>query len=190
MGQFAVTAAEGGALAALGPADLAALTRPLRAMTWSCRGEALPSSAAVDLISDRPNRWNDEGMPTIYLSGDPALALLESGRHPDDLEAHLRLVEIDLDLDRVIDLRDGAVRRRLHLPDDPAWILDRDRTRATARAIRSSGAADGLVVPSAGALDQPERWNAVFFADDQARVTASIARPRPAGDVRLVRPPG
>ncbi len=172
------------------PADLATLAKPVRATTWSCRGDQLPSSTALDLISDKPNRWNGQTVPTIYLSGDPALALLELGRHPDDLEAHSRLVQVDLDTQRVIDLRDDAVRGALDLPDDPGWILDRGRTRAVAQAIRSSGAADGLLVPSAGALDQPDRWNAVIFADDPARVTAQLAAPRPGGEVRIVHPRG
>jgi RES domain-containing protein len=167
------------------PADLATLTKPVRGTTWACRGGELASSSAVDLISDKPNRWNGEGEPTIYLSGDPALALVESGRHPDDFEAHSRLVEVDLDMPRMIDLRDDAVRRRLDLPEDAAWILDRGKTRAVADAIRTSGAADGMLVPSAGAIDQPDRWNAVVFADDRAQVTAQLATPRPAGDVRI-----
>lgn len=173
---------------ALRPTDLTTLTRPLRATTWSCRGDELPSSTAVDLISDRPNRWNDEGVPTIYLSGDPALAIVESGRHPDDIAAHSRLVEVDVDLARVIDLRDGAVRRMLDLPDDLGWILDRDQTRALARAIRGTGATDGMLVPSAGALDQPDRWNAVVFADDRAWVGVAVGAPRPGGEVRIATP--
>jgi RES domain-containing protein len=171
-------------------ADLTSLTKPVRATTWSCRGDALPSSSAADLISDRPNRWNTEGVPTIYLSGDPGLALVESGRHPDDLEGHSQLVSVDLDLPRAVDLRDGSVREALGLPDGLDWILDRDRTRAVAQSIRSSGGADGMVVPSAGALDQPERWNVVVFADDRARVTASLAPPRPGGAVRVATPRG
>lgn len=187
MGQQVTTDTGHGPIATLRPIDLAALAKPVRATTWSCRGYELPSSSATDLISDKPNRWSAEGEPTIYLSGDPALALVESGRHPDDLEAHARLVEVDLALARLIDLRDDDVRRTLDLPGDSGWILDRDRTRTVAQGIRISGAADGLLVPSAGALDQPDRWNAVVFADDQAQVAASLAPPRPAGEVRLGR---
>lgn len=189
MGQQVITDAERGGVATLRPTDLASLARPLRATGWSCRGDELPWSTAIDLVSDRPNRWNAEGEPTIYLSGDPALALVESGRHPDDLHGHARLVEVEVALARLIDLRDDDVRRTLDLPSDPGWILDRDRTRAVARVIRISGAADGLLVPSAGALDQPDRWNAVVFADDRARVTASLAPPRPGGEIRIDDPP-
>jgi RES domain-containing protein len=190
MAQHVTTDAASDPLAALRPTDLASLVRPLRAPAWSCRGDELPSASAIDLISDKPNRWNVEGEPTIYLSGDPALALVESGRHPDDLQGHARLVGVDVALGRVIDLRDDDVRRALDLPDDPAWILERGRTRAVARAIRSSGAAEGLLVPSAGALDQPDRWNTVLFADDAARVTASVASPRPRGEVRIAKATG
>jgi RES domain-containing protein len=187
MRQHVTTDAAHGPAAALRPTDLARLARPFGAPAWSCRAEELPSASAIDLISDKPNRWNAEGEPTIYLSGDPALALVESGRHPDDLQGQTRVVEVDLALARMIDLRDREVHRALDLPDDPAWILVRDVTRAVARAIRSSGAADGLLVPSAGALDQPDRWNAVVFAEDRARVTASVAPPRPGGEIRITR---
>ena len=49
---------------------------------------------------DKPNRWNAEGEPTIYVSSDPGLALLESGRHPSDLEDGLRLFTMELHIRR------------------------------------------------------------------------------------------
>jgi RES domain-containing protein len=160
-------------------------TRPFRAGAWFCRGEGLPVGSALDLISDRPNRWNEEGEPTIYLSGDPALALIEAGRHPDDLEARSRLFEVDLRLPRAVALRDEHVRAALGLPDGLGWILDRKRTRTIARSLRRSGTCDGLLVPSAGAVDQPERWNAVVFADDRASVAGLLDRLRPSGEVAI-----
>jgi RES domain-containing protein len=156
------------------------LAGPLRTRGWACRGESLPAGAAVDLISDKPNRWSAEGEPTIYLSGDPALAFVESGRHPDDLEEGMRLVEVDVRIPLAVDLRDPDVRVALSLPDDPAWVLDRRRTREVAQVLRHSGVCDGLVVPSAGAPDQPDRYNLVIFADDRSRV------PRMVSDLRVV----
>jgi RES domain-containing protein len=163
-------------------------TRSFQAGAWSCRSERLPAEAVLDLVSDRPNRWNAEGEPTIYLSGDAALALIEAGRHPDDLDAQSRLFEVDLHVPRAIDLRDEDVRAALGLPDELDWVLDRKRTRTIARSLRRSGTCDGMIVPSAGALDQPERWNAVLFADDRARVAQLIDRLRPAGEVAIGRP--
>jgi RES domain len=161
------------------------LAKPLRAMAWACRSEGLPSTSATDLISDKPNRWNTKGEPTIYVSGDPALALVESGRHPDDVVGQSDLIEVELRIPLAIDLRDRGVRRALGLPDDMTWVLDRPRTREVARSMRHSGICDAIVVPSAGALDQPNRWNAVVFADDPRPIGRMVGSPRRIGLVSI-----
>jgi RES domain-containing protein len=161
------------------------LTTSLRGQGWVCRAIDLPQTSTLDLISDKPNRWNAEGEPTIYVSGDPGLALVESGRHPSDLEDGLRMFDMQLDLPRTVDLRDGRVRGALSLPDDLQWILDQERTRELGRSLRRSGDYDALIVPSAGALDTPERYNVVVFADDRARIPELVAELRPAGELRL-----
>ena len=163
------------------------IAQPLRTTTWSCRSVQLPSETALDLISDRPNRWNVAGERTIYLSGDPALALLEAGRHPDDLVAGQILVEVEVDLPRVIDLRDLDVRAALGLPADNTWVLERRRTRKLARSHRQAGDIHALIVPSAGALDQPDRWNVVIFAADRDRIARIVSRPRVVGQVLVGR---
>jgi RES domain-containing protein len=160
-------------------------TRPLTATGWVCRGDELPAGSASDLISDKANRWNGDGEPTIYASGDPALALIETGRHPDELEARASLYTIDLRIPRAVDLRDAAVRDALDLPDAARWVRDRRRTRRISSALRRSGSCDALVVPSAGALDQPDRWNVVVFADDDEVVRRSLGSPERAGSVAV-----
>jgi RES domain-containing protein len=157
--------------------------RAFRGSAWSCRAESLPCRSALDLVSDRQNRWNVQGEPTIYLSGDAALAVLEAGRHPEDLEVRSRLIEVDLRLPRAVDLRDEDVRDALGLAKALDWVLDRQRTREIARSLRQSGSCDGLIVPSAGAVDQPERWNAVVFAEDRARLAELVRLIRPVGQV-------
>jgi hypothetical protein len=126
-----------------------------------------------------------EGEPTVYLSGDPALAFVESGRHPDDLEGRLRLFAFDVRVPHVVDVREQAVRAALGLPDDLAWVLDRDRTRGVARALRQAGACEGLVVPSAGTLDQPDRFNVVVFADQPSRIVTTVTGLRAVGEATL-----
>lgn len=159
-------------------------TRPLHARAWACRGEGLPAEMAADLISDKANRWNAEGEPTIYLSGDPALALIECGRHPNDLTDRSRLIEVDVRLSAAIDLRQRDVRADLDLPAELSWILDQELTRRIASSLRRDGRCEALVVPSAGAFDQPDRWNVVVFADEVDTVTSTISTPREVG--RLV----
>ena len=141
--------------------------------------------SSLDLISDKPNRWNVEGEPTVYLSGDPALAFIESGRHPEDVDDRLRLLAVDVRVPLVVDLRDAAVRAALELPSDLAWVLDRDRTLGIAQALRAAGFCDGLVVPSAGALDQPDRFNIVVFADQPSRIVTAVSGLRAVGEATL-----
>jgi RES domain-containing protein len=161
------------------------MTAPLRTKAWAVRGESLPSSSAVDLISDKANRWSGEGEPTIYLSGDPALALVESGRHPEDLEEGMQLIEVDVRIPLAVDLRDREIRSALALPDHAEWVLDRIRTRDVSRSLRHSGICHAVVVPSAGAPDQPDRFNIVVFADDRALVPRLISDLRVVGDMTV-----
>jgi len=101
-----------------------------------CRPGGAPSDSALDLISDRPNRWNDLEEPTLYVSGDAGLALIESGRHPEALKAASHLLRVELRLPRTLDLRQPAVRSALDLPVGDRWILDRYRTRSVAGRLR------------------------------------------------------
>lgn len=164
------------------------LVELVRKAGWACRPDDLPWASAPDLRSDRPNRWNGQGESTIYLSGDPGLALIEAGRHPEDLGRRSHLLRVDLRLRRALDLRRPAVRAELELPAGDWWVLDQERTRAVAGRLRRSGACDGLLVPSAGALDQEERWNAVVFADDPGAVAHLLGGPRLAGALVLEAP--
>ena len=162
-----------------------ALTTSFQQRGWVGRAPDLPADSTLDLISDKPNRWNAEGEPTIYVSGDPGLALIECGRHPSDLGDGVRLFEMDLRIPRAIDLRDAASRAELSLPGDLHWVLHRDRTQDVGRSLRRSGRCDALIVPSAGAIDRLERYNVVVFADDRARIPDMVAHLRPVGEVRL-----
>jgi RES domain-containing protein len=161
------------------------LPTALRQRGWVCRGESQPANSTLDLISDKPNRWNAEGEPTMYVSGDPGLALVESGRHATRLDDGLRLFEMHLQIPAALDLRDAAVRAELALPADLDWILDRDRTIEVSQSLRRSGRCDAIIVPSAGALDDRERYNIVVFADDPARMPELVADLRLVGELRL-----
>lgn len=165
--------------------NLAPLVETVRKVAWVCRPDDAPSASARDLVSDLANRWNRPGDATLYLSSDAGLALIESGRHPEDMRQASHLLRLELRLPRALDLRRPAVRSVLGLPAGDWWILDRDRTCDLATRLRSSGACEGLLVPSAGALDQPDRWNAVVFADDREATGRIVSHPRRAGAVTL-----
>lgn len=161
------------------------LAGPFEGRAWVCRDDGLPSNDAADLISDKGNRWNAEGEPTLYLSGDPALAFVECARHPDTLEERSCLLEATVRIPMAVDLRDRDVRGSLSLPADLGWVLERDRTQAVSRSLRRGGMCDALIVPSAGALDQPDRYNLVVFADDPARIPRFVRNLRPVGELEL-----
>jgi RES domain-containing protein len=132
-----------------------------------CTGPVSPTLDVAELTSTDANRWSREGEPTIYLAGDPGVALAELGRHWGEQRGEIAVWSLDLTLEAAADLRDPATWATLGVPDDPTWILDKDRCRALASRLRSDGAHDGLIVPSAAFLDDVSRWNAVVFVDRQ-----------------------
>ena len=132
------------------------------------------------------NRWNEPGEPTLYLAGDIGVVIAELGRHfrhDRDPSLASALVErtvyrLELELDRVLDLRDVDVCRAIGLQDTPVCFLDRDVARATARYLRRTTPTQAILAPSVATLDQPGRWNLVLFLEklpaDAARFVRSV----------------
>jgi RES domain-containing protein len=141
-----------------------------------CTGPAEPILDVASLTTQDGNRWSRKGEPTIYLAGDAGVALAELGRHWDEKPGEMGIWQLDLDLGHAADLRDASVRSDLGVPDDPTWILDRDRCRTFASELRSQGEYDGLIVPSVAFLDDPARWNAVVFVERQGRSPEDLVR--------------
>ena len=125
---------------------------------------AEPVLGAEDLVTTDGNRWSQVGEPTVYLAGDPSLALAEFARHAPSKGAPEGVIwTVTVRLVAAVDLRDRA--RADGLGDGQGRWLDRGWCRSIAARLRASGACDGLVVPSAAMLDRPERWNLVVFVD-------------------------
>jgi RES domain-containing protein len=132
------------------------------------------------LVTSKGNRWSADGEPTVYLAGDVGVALAELGRHtPAGPVGRAGIWSIDVRLDAVLDLRLPAVRRALGLPHGASWPLDRHRCLDLARTLRARVDVDGLIVPSVATLDQPERWNAVVFAERLRTRLDEALRPGP-----------
>ncbi len=146
------------------------------------RGTAIrhvPAGSRYDVLDMRfarlaaDNRWNEAGEPTVYLAGDLGVALAEYARHlREDVgfvgtpPVHERAVyEVDVRLAAILDLRDAHVRSAIGLHGGPRRFLDREVARATARFLRRTTSAEGLLVPSVAFLDEPPRWNLVVFLD-------------------------
>ena len=119
------------------------------------------------------NRWNDEGVPTLYLAGDEGVLIAEWGRNFAAIrtqQLHQRAVErsvfrLELAFDAVLDLRRGEVCRALSLVDAPACFMNIAVARATAQFVRTTSAAQAMLVPSIGFLDDLERWCLVVFLE-------------------------
>jgi RES domain-containing protein len=146
-----------------------------------------PDARALDVASlptTDANRWSRPGEPTIYLAGDPGVALAELGRHWEEQEGDIALWSADLSLAAAADLRDPRLRATLGLPSDPTWVLDPERCRMVAGRLRSDGRHDGLIVPSVAFMDAGSRWNAVVFVECHPADLEDVVRIR-ARDVHV-----
>jgi RES domain-containing protein len=163
----------------------AGLTTPLTARLYAFG----PDDERLDperlVTAAEPGRWNDAGAPAIYLPADPGVLLAEWGRafgveRPFDVA----LWSVVASLARALDLRRPVVRAALDLPEPAAWILDPDQTRDLAADARYRGGVDGLVVPSAAFLDDPDRWSLVAFLGAGQTATDVVADPERVGRYR------
>ncbi len=119
------------------------------------------------------NRWNAYGEPTMYLAGDPGVVIAEWGRNFGSRRAMevgpssitRSVFRLTLRLQHVIDLRDPDVIEVLRLSDAPECFLDRQTARAIAHSLRTTTAAQAMLVPSIAFLDDLTRWNLVVFVD-------------------------
>lgn len=119
------------------------------------------------------NRWNEPGEPTLYLAGDIGVAIAEFGRHfaVDNVPALApatvtrSVYRLELVIDRLLDLRDPRAWQALSLANAPFCFADRAIARATARYVRYTTQAQGLLAPSVAFLDQLDRWALVLFLE-------------------------
>ena len=58
------------------------------------------------LVTRDSNRWSDNDEPTLYLAGDPGVAMAELGRHWGERGAPAAVWSLKVDLAAVIDLRE------------------------------------------------------------------------------------
>ena len=146
------------------------------------------SYAALARPDDGRDRWGVPGTRTVYLAGDPAVALSEYARHRDArAPADSRcLCSLRLQARRVLDLRDRAVTRLLGLPPGAGHFLDRHVARRMSQMVRDLGVCQGLIVPSMAFLDHPERFNVVLFVEWLGVDLATLLTDREdVGEIRL-----
>jgi RES domain-containing protein len=145
------------------------------------------SYAALARPDDGRDRWGASGTRTVYLAGDPAVALAEYARHRDvGAPAERRcLCSFRLQAVSVLDLRAGEAIRILG-PSSAAAFLDRQEARRVSRAVRETGVCQGLIVPSMAYLDRPERLNVVLFVERLGADLESLLTDRETvGEIRV-----
>ncbi|HEY8439099.1 MAG TPA: RES family NAD+ phosphorylase [Candidatus Limnocylindrales bacterium] len=137
---------------------------------------------ALAVPDDGHDRWSSPGTSTIYLAGDPLIALAEFARHGDPRRSDdRRIVRLRLAPTPVLDLRRPAVLAAIGV-DPERCGADRTEARSLSGAVRDAGICAGLVVPSMAFRDDPQRFNVVLFAEavdslaDRLREPAEIGR--------------
>ncbi|MBX3397698.1 MAG: RES family NAD+ phosphorylase [Gemmataceae bacterium] len=121
-------------------------------------------------------RWNPKGIAAVYTSLTPETAMAETLAHnrynalPIEDTMPRVFVAIAVNLESVVDLRDGAVRRRLQVSETKVLTVDwraelyagrEPITQRLGRAVHATGR-EGLIVPSAA---DPDGYNLVVFPD-------------------------
>jgi RES domain-containing protein len=147
---------------------------------WS--GDAyrhVPAGLDVDVLDFRyagqagDNRWNVAGEPTLYLASDRGVVIAEFARHLSVNIVHgieqratvRQIYRLRIAVAHLLDLRDHRVLDALSIDNAPHCFLDPQLGRGTARAVRSTTAAQAMLVPSVAFLDDPERWVAMLFLE-------------------------
>jgi RES domain-containing protein len=117
------------------------------------------------------NRWNDQGVPAIYLAAGRDVCAAEYGRHLDASpvgkvpRAKRAVYEYEVNLRFVLDLRAADAQANVGLTPMTKF-LDRDACRAAARRARSADSRlEALLVPSVAFLDDMTRWSLVVYLD-------------------------
>jgi RES domain-containing protein len=138
------------------------------------------------------NRWNGPDQPTLYLAGDESVLITEWGRHfytqstpgAEYRTQQRRVLRFHLAIDHMLDLRDQAIWNELSLDDAPACFLNISMARVISDFIRTTTAAQGLIVPPVGLLDQPNRWNLVLFLEKLPEPARFVTRVTPQGSLQ------
>lgn len=159
----------------------------------------IPAGSRFDVLDfrfagrGRDSRWNDPGVPTLYLAGDEGVLIAEWGRHfavNRNPELQRETVEravyrLTVTVDNVLDLRSPTIWEELSLGDAPACFLDIGIARATANFVRRTTAAQALLVPTMSFLDQLDRWCLVLCLERlPVEPAAFFTDVRPAGPLR------
>ena len=171
------------------PPDLEDAVRPFGGLVF-CHVPAATrfSVDALPKPDDGHDRWGTPGERTVYLAGDPSVAMVEYARHrqpgaPDD---ERRLMRLRLSAVTVLDLRQPSVSSTLGMPSPTAGVIDRERARRIAADVRASGICQGLIVPSVGFIDRADRFNVILFAECLGRDLGTlVTEPEEVGRIRV-----
>jgi hypothetical protein len=144
---------------------------------------------ALAAPDDGRDRWGASETQTVYLAGDPGVALAEYARHRKvGAPAESRcLCSFRLQAVNLLDIR-GAQSTDLLGPSSTGahFFLDRQEARRLSRMVRDAAICQGLIVPSMAYLDRPERFNVVLFVEHLGAELESLLTDRETiGQIRL-----
>ena len=147
---------------------------------WS--GTALrhqPASSLRSVLDDEylgqqhDARWSEFGVRAWYFAADIGLIVAEYGWHiaVDLPDGHVERLErsvyqVEITLDRVLDLTDAATVGAMGAGPIDSWILNLPATQSAARyLLEQVPDLQGLLVPSVAFLDRPDRHDTVVYRD-------------------------
>lgn len=135
-------------------------------------------------------RWNRTGEKAYYVACDPSVMATEFARWLKTeagavVPSARDVFELDIKLDRVLDLRTSAVQAALgitSITDFFQW----DHCQTYAAMARISDA-EAILVPPMGTLDKPDTWNLIIFTEAFNGTTSFVQQYRHV-NVILVKP--
>jgi hypothetical protein len=146
-------------------------------------------------IRSQEGHWHRAGEPTLSFASDRDLLIAEYARHferhraPEltGLVQTRQIFELELKLERVVDLSDPAVVARLGIANAPACFLDRSVARATAGFLRDAIGVEAILAPSAASPERPDARNLMLFLDRLESPLSEVVRQiTPSGSFQLV----
>lgn len=139
-------------------------------------------------LGQREGRWHRKGEHAFYLASDASVMATEFARwlgsEAGAIAPQARDVfELDVVLQRVLDLRDAQVQAALGISQIQAFFpWSHCQTYAALARIHN---AQAILVPPIGTLDKPDTWNLVVFTEAFQRQTTFVQRVRHVGVIQV-----
>lgn len=153
--------------------------RPWNGRVYRHLPEGTPYGPLDRRFAARPNenRWAPAGFPTFTFASSPDLARASFIRHLHQRRATAlqeyiaprRLFAVDLNLTRVVDLRDSIAAEQLGIRGAPRAFRAQAVASATGAFLRHAIGAEAILAPDLSTPGDPDRWHVILFLDQIRR---------------------